>query len=71
MINTFKNLRPPARTSPPSNRSKHNTTHFNADDDTDPTICTRSRIPEKVKNESQGIPAPGTPTDAAEPRSWC
>lgn len=44
-----KNLGPPARTSPPSNHSKHNTTHFNTGDDTGPTICTRSRIPEKVK----------------------
>lgn len=63
-----KNLGPPARTSPPSNHSKHNTTHFNTDDDTGPTICTRSRIPEKVKSESQGIPAPGTPSEPVPPQ---
>lgn len=63
-----KNLGPPARTSPPSNRSKHNTTHFNTGDDTGPTICTRSRIPEKVKSESQGTPAPGTPSEPVPPQ---
>lgn len=52
-----KNLGPPARTSPPSNHSKHNTTHFNTDDDTGPTICTRSRIPEKVKKWISGYPS--------------